>query len=43
MQGLLTHQMEEFGKRRDMTVGHPNAEEIENARIFAKETIEKLK
>ena len=36
-------QMQQFGKMRDMTVGHPNAEEIESARIFAKETIEKLK
>jgi flavodoxin len=36
-------QMEQFGKMRDMTVGHPNAEEIENARIFARETIAKLK
>ncbi len=35
-------QMEEFGKMRDMTAGHPNAEEIEKARVFAKETIEKL-
>lgn len=36
-------QMEQFGKMRSMTVGHPNAEEMENARIFARETIEKLK
>jgi hypothetical protein len=36
-------QMQQFGKMRDMTVGHPNAEEIESARIFTKETIEKLK
>ncbi len=36
-------QMEQFGKMREMTVGHPNAEEIENARSFARETMEKVK
>ena len=36
-------QLEFFGKMRDMTVGHPNEEEIESARNFAKEIIEKLK
>lgn len=35
-------QMEQFGKMRDETAGHPNDEEIKNARVFAKETIEKL-
>ena len=35
--------MEQFGKMREMTVGHPNAEEIENARSFARETMEKVK
>ena len=33
---------QEFGKMRHTTVGHPNAEEVENARIFAKEIIKKI-
>jgi hypothetical protein len=36
-------QMAEFGKMRDMTAGHPNEEEVENARIFARDIIEKIK
>ena len=36
-------QLELFGKMRDVTVGHPNADEIESARNFAKETLEMFK
>lgn len=36
-------QMQQFGKMRETTVGHPDAKEIENACVFARETIEKLK
>jgi len=36
-------QLAQFGKMREVTVGHPDANEIENARAFAKETIDKIK
>jgi flavodoxin len=35
-------QMAEFGKMRNMTVGHPNDEEVEKARQFAKDTLQKI-
>ncbi|MFX0043256.1 MAG: flavodoxin family protein [Candidatus Hodarchaeota archaeon] len=35
-------QLQEFGKRRHFTVGHPNDEEVENAKSFAKEIMETL-
>lgn len=33
---------QEFGKMRHVTVGHPDASEVENARIFAKEIMNKI-
>ncbi|MFX1393313.1 MAG: flavodoxin family protein [Promethearchaeota archaeon] len=36
-------QLAQFGKMREVTIGHPDADEIYNARIFAKEIMEKVK
>jgi len=35
-------QLQGFGKLRPETIGHPNEKELENARKFAKETLEKI-
>ncbi|MBN1800841.1 MAG: flavodoxin [Candidatus Lokiarchaeota archaeon] len=35
-------QAQQFGKLRNLTVGHPNEQEQENARNFAREMMEKL-
>lgn len=43
-QKLLNHpdpKMQKFGAMREMTIGHPDANEIESARLFAKEIMEK--
>ena len=43
-QRLINHpdpQMQKFGAMREMTIGHPDANEIESARLFAKEMMEK--
>ncbi|MFX1373408.1 MAG: flavodoxin family protein [Promethearchaeota archaeon] len=34
--------LQQFGKMRDATVGHPNEQEVENARNFAKEIMGNL-
>ena len=40
--GMKDPQLQGFGKRRSETIGHPNEIEIENARKFALETMEKI-
>ncbi|KAF5420614.1 MAG: hypothetical protein C5S44_08110 [Candidatus Methanocomedens sp.] len=35
--------MQKFGAMREMTIGHPDANEIESARLFAKEIMEKAR
>jgi flavodoxin len=43
---LLNHsdpQMQKFGAMREMTLGHPDVNEIENAQLFAREIMEKVR
>ena len=35
-------ELQGFGKLRPETIGHPNEKDLENARKFAKETLEKI-
>lgn len=35
-------QMQEFGKMRHLTVGHPDASEVESARVFARDIMDKI-
>jgi flavodoxin len=45
-QKLLNHpdpKMQKFGSMREMTIGHPDPDEIESARSFAREIMEKMR